>query len=79
MSRFKRLSHVIGHCQYHIIWVPKYRFRILKGPVAEEVYNCIQVFCAQLKCEIIVVRVRLAPSENIFVAKHFCIGIQGKA
>jgi putative transposase len=58
MSRFKRLSHVIWHCQYHIIWVPKYQFRILKGPVAEEVYNCIQVFCAQLKCEIIELNVR---------------------
>jgi putative transposase len=49
---------VIGHCQYHIIWVPKYRFRILKGPVAEEVYNCIQVFYAQLKCEIIELNVQ---------------------
>jgi len=37
MSRFKRLSHVIWHCQYHIVWVPKYRFRILKSQVAEEV------------------------------------------
>ena len=53
MSRFKRLSHVIWHCQYHIVWVPKYRFRIFKGKVAEEVHNCIQVFCAQLGCEII--------------------------
>jgi len=52
MSRFKRLSHVIWHCQYHIVWVPKYRFRILKSKIAEEVHNCIQAFCAQLGCEI---------------------------
>jgi REP element-mobilizing transposase RayT len=24
MSRFQKLSHVIWHCQYHIVWVPKY-------------------------------------------------------
>ena len=29
MSRFERESvlHVIWHCQYHLVWVPKYRFR----------------------------------------------------
>ncbi|MDO9447584.1 MAG: IS200/IS605 family transposase, partial [Candidatus Nitrotoga sp.] len=32
MSRFARASHVIWHCQYHLVWVPKYRFRILQGP-----------------------------------------------
>lgn len=51
MSRFRRLSHVIWHCQYHVVWVPKYRYRVLKGAVAEEVHNCVQVFCAQLGCE----------------------------
>ena len=44
MSRFQKLSHVVWHCQYHIVWVPKYRYRVLRGPVAEEVYKCIQVF-----------------------------------
>jgi len=27
MSRFEKLTHVIWHCQYHIVWVPKYRYR----------------------------------------------------
>jgi putative transposase len=58
MSRFKKTSHVIWHCQYHIVWVPKYRFRVLTGPVAEEVYNCIQVFCGQLGSEVIELNVQ---------------------
>ena len=33
MSRFRKLSHSIWHCQYHIVWVPKYRFRVLEGKV----------------------------------------------
>ena len=37
MSRFEKLSHVIWHCQYHIVWVPKYRYRILTGANANEV------------------------------------------
>jgi REP element-mobilizing transposase RayT len=52
MSRFKRASHVIWHCQYHIVWVPKYRFRVLQGPVGKEVYKCVMVFSQQLGCEV---------------------------
>lgn len=52
MSRFKMLSHVLWHCKYHIVWVPKYRYRVLKGPISKEVYTCIQSFASQLQCEI---------------------------
>jgi len=40
------------------VWVPKYRFRVLTGPVAQEVYECIQVFCGQLGTEVIEVNVQ---------------------
>jgi len=58
MSRFQKLSHVLWHCQYHIVWVPKFRYRVLRGPVAEEVFNCIHVFAGRLGCEIIELNVR---------------------
>jgi hypothetical protein len=41
MSRFRKLTHVIWHCQYHIVWVPKYRYRVLDGDLAEEVRACL--------------------------------------
>ena len=50
MSRFKRLSHVLWCCKYHIVWVPKYRYRVLSGPVAEELYKTIQVYSGRLNC-----------------------------
>ena len=52
MSRFKKLSHTLWHCHYHIVWVPKYRFRILRGKVAEEVERCIRSFSEQQKAEV---------------------------
>ena len=58
MSRFRRLSHTVWCCQYHIVWVPKYRFRILTGRVGEEVSRCIRTFAAQLKCEVIELNVQ---------------------
>ena len=36
MSRFRKLSQALWHCQYHIVWTPKYRFRVLEGLVAQE-------------------------------------------
>jgi putative transposase len=59
MSRFRKLSQSIWHCQYHIVWVPKYRFRILTGKVAEEVSNCIRAFSEQLGWGIIELSVQL--------------------
>ncbi|RJY07542.1 hypothetical protein D5R81_15535 [Parashewanella spongiae] len=31
-----------------MVWVQKYRFRILKGQVANEAFNCIQIHCGRL-------------------------------
>ena len=35
MSRFSKLSHTIYECKYHIIFCPKYRYRILQDDIAE--------------------------------------------
>ena len=59
MSRFRKLSQTIWHCQYHIVWVPEYRFRILSGRVSEEVENCIRAFSEQQHCEIVELNVQI--------------------
>lgn len=59
MSRFRKLSQTIWHCQYHIVWVPKYRFRVLKGEIAEEVVACVRIFSEQLGAEIIEMNVQV--------------------
>lgn len=58
MSRFRKLSHTIWHCQYHIVWTPKYRFRILEGEVAQEVSRCVRSFSSQKQCEVIELNVQ---------------------
>lgn len=59
MSRFRKLSQTIWHCQYHIVWTPKYRFKILTGKVAREVENCIRAFSQQLGAEIIEINIQI--------------------
>jgi len=59
MSRFRKLAQTIWFCQYHIVWVPKYRFRILKDKVAEEVETCIRTFSEQQSCEVVELNVQV--------------------
>lgn len=44
-TQFKRLSHSIYECKYHLVFCPKYRYRILHGEVAEYAGREIQQLC----------------------------------
>jgi len=58
MSRFRKLTHAIWHCQYHMVWVPKYRYRVLEGEIGLEVRTCLNVFCEQSGCEVVEMNVQ---------------------
>ena len=36
ISKYKKLSHVIYRCDYHIIWIPEYCFMILEGVIKKQ-------------------------------------------
>jgi len=59
MSRFRKLTHAIWHCQYHIVWVPKYRYRILTGSLAYEVEQCVRSFSSQKSSEVLELSVQV--------------------
>lgn len=59
MSRFRRLSQTLWCCQYHIVWVPKYRFRILEGEISKDVTEFIRAFSDQQGCEIVELNVQI--------------------
>jgi putative transposase len=52
MGKYKKLSHVVYKCEYHIVWVPKYRLRILKGSIKDLVENDIKMLCEWKSCEV---------------------------
>lgn len=59
MSRFRKLSQTLWHCQYHIVWVPKYRYRILSVKVGTLVENCIRAFSQQQGGEVVELNVQI--------------------
>ncbi|MFT6810351.1 MAG: putative transposase [Saprospiraceae bacterium] len=53
MGKYKKLSHVVYKCDYHLVWTPKYRFRILTGEIKELVEVDINKLCEWKGCEVL--------------------------
>ena len=45
--QFKRLSHLVYECKYHIVFCPKYRYKVLRDEVAEYMRQQIYRLCRQ--------------------------------
>jgi putative transposase len=43
--KFNKLSHSLYECKYHIVFCPKYRYRIMKDEVGETVRQQIYSLC----------------------------------
>ena len=59
VSKYKKLSHVLYKCDYHIVWTPKYRFRVLFGEVKSLVENDIRMLCEWKSVEVIELNVQI--------------------
>ena len=58
MSRFRKLAQTLWHCQYHIVWVPKYRYRVLEGKIGHEAQISIRMFTEQAGGEVVELNVQ---------------------
>ena len=46
-------SHTVFHHRYHIVWVPKYRYKVLRGKIRERIRTIIKQVWSELGVEII--------------------------
>ena len=53
MAKWKKLAHVVYQCSYHIVWCPKYRYRILRGQIGKFVEENIRILCEWKRVEIL--------------------------
>ena len=42
MEHYRRTSHTVYDCKYHIVWITKYRYAVLGGEVGERVREIIR-------------------------------------
>jgi len=57
ISQVKTSSHCKHNINYHIIWIPKYRKKILIGKVVDVLKTIIQGQCEELKLEMLALEV----------------------
>ena len=57
MGRWRKQSHVLWQCTYHIVWCPKYRFRILTGDVGTFVERAVRSMCEWKGAEVLELKV----------------------
>ena len=51
MSEYKKISHVIYRCDYHIVWTPKYRYMVLEGLIKQQLSEDLQMLLEWKGCE----------------------------
>ncbi len=58
MSEYQKLAHAVWQCKYHIIWCPKYRFKIFAGTLQKSVEEILRQLCEWKKLEILEINVQ---------------------
>jgi len=53
MQYYKRGSHTIHDCTYHLVWITKYRYPVLVGNIALRLRALIREICEKEEVEII--------------------------
>lgn len=52
MSKYKKLSHVIYQCKYHLVFVTKYRYKVLEGIIKTQLGEDIRMYSEWKSVEI---------------------------
>ena len=46
-------SHTVFHHRYHIVWITKYRYKVLEGALRERIRTIIRQVCTELSVTIV--------------------------
>lgn len=57
-KRFKKLSHSIYECKYHVVFCPKYRYRVLKDEVGQYTERLLHRLSEQKELEVLELNVQ---------------------
>jgi putative transposase len=53
MQNYRKTSHTTYDCKYHVVWITKYRKKVLTGIVAERVRELVRGICKEHEVEIL--------------------------
>jgi len=61
MIDYRQSAHAVYDIKYHVIWVTKYRYKVMRGRVAERARELMRQIC-QVR-EIVIVRGAISPDH----------------
>ena len=53
MVEYRTSAHALSDIKYHVVWITKYRYKILRGDVAERARDLIRQICESRELKII--------------------------
>ena len=61
MAEYRHSAHAVYDIKYHIIWITKYRYKVLRGRVSERARDLIRQICEAR--EVVVIRGAVSPDH----------------
>ena len=58
MAKWKKAAHVVYQCSYHLVFTPRYRYRILQGEIKDYVEKKIRAICDWKRVEILEITIQ---------------------
>ena len=53
MKQLQSLNHTVWECKYHVVWIPKYRKKVLYGSIRQELVNLFRELANRRGCTIL--------------------------
>jgi putative transposase len=57
LKRYKSNRHIVYSSKYHVVWCPKYRRKVLMGPVAKRLERILRTLCRELKVDVLALEI----------------------
>ena len=61
MVEYRKSAHAVFDIKYHVVWITKYRYKVLRGRVAERARDLIRQICSAR--EVVIVRGSITPDH----------------
>jgi len=61
MVEYRKSAHAVFDIKYHVVWITKYRYKVLRGRVAERARDLIRQICEAR--EVVIVRGAVSPDH----------------
>jgi len=61
MDGYRKSAHAVFDVKYHVVWITKYRYKVLVGRVAERARDLIRQICAAR--DVLIIRGAVSPDH----------------